>query len=80
VLLIFNCRILVPEELSDDPFGDIESLRDDWGGKDVEAESEVLQDRMSRIEEQSEVDDEEAELTSLSFDYRDCARHEWSGD
>ncbi|KAF8630823.1 hypothetical protein AX17_005182 [Amanita inopinata Kibby_2008] len=60
--------------VSEDPFGDIESLRDD-----TIPEMELTQDvsqvteddglsAMSRIEEQSEVDDEEMELTSFSTD------------
>ncbi|KAG5639425.1 hypothetical protein H0H81_002293 [Sphagnurus paluster] len=63
-----------PEELSEDPFGDIESLRDDSQGRDPEYEISVTEQQphpieMSRIEEQSEIDDEEEmELTSFSTD------------
>ncbi|KAM6494119.1 hypothetical protein JOM56_010480 [Amanita muscaria] len=62
-------------EGSEDPFGDIESLRDEMSR--VSEESNPVQDSgqlsdddglMSRIEEQSEVDDEEMELTSFSTD------------
>ncbi|TFK40704.1 hypothetical protein BDQ12DRAFT_679886 [Crucibulum laeve] len=63
-------------EVSEDPFGDIESLRDDSrGGEEVVQElfesspSPEPLGEMSRIEEQSEVDDEEEmELTSFSTD------------
>jgi hypothetical protein len=64
---------LPTEEVSEDPFGDIESLRDDSGGRlsyrtDVSEIREVQGD-MSRIDERSEVDDdEEMELTSFSTD------------
>ncbi|KAG6815980.1 hypothetical protein H0H87_009683 [Tephrocybe sp. NHM501043] len=60
-----------PEELSEDPFGDIESLRDD---SRREADYDVSDRQphaaeMSRIEEQSEVDDEEElEMNSFSTD------------
>lgn len=64
-----------PDEVSEDPFGDIESLRDDSSrGRAIEVEYEVserqvLPAEMSRIEEQSEIDDEEEmELTSFSTD------------
>ncbi|KAG6909261.1 hypothetical protein DXG01_001323 [Tephrocybe rancida] len=59
------------EEPSEDPFGDIESLRDD---SKREADYDVSDRQphpteMSRIEEQSEVDDEEElELNSFSTD------------
>ena len=63
------------EEVSEDPFGDIESLRDDSRGREtlayhVEASGgRDLQGEMSRIEERSELDDdEEMELTSFSTD------------
>ncbi|KAF8158238.1 hypothetical protein B0H34DRAFT_674692 [Crassisporium funariophilum] len=67
-------------EVSDDPFGDIESLRDDSRTEDeLEQEQEqttrqlvephVGTTEMSIIQEQSEVDDEEEmELTSFSTD------------
>ena len=65
-------------EVSDDPFGDIESLRDDSKtGDEIEQSARSLEDdvnqgglrEMSMIEEQSEVDDgEEMELTSFSTD------------
>jgi protein NUD1 len=65
-------------EVSDDPFGDIESLRDDSKtGDEIEQSARPLEDdvnqgglcEMSMIEEQSEVDDgEEMELTSFSTD------------
>ena len=60
-------------EVSDDPFGDIESLRDDSKTKDEIGQSarplEHVNQGMSVIEEQSEVDDsEEMELTSFSTD------------
>ena len=65
-------------EVSDDPFGDIESLRDDsTTGNDLESSAKPLEEdhnhggpgEMSMIEEQSEVDDgEELELTSFSTD------------
>ncbi len=64
-------------EVSDDPFGDIESLRDEAGNTSQEIEpireashltDEDASAAMSRIEEQSEVDDEEMELTSFSTD------------
>ncbi|GLB38287.1 putative leucine-rich repeats, outliers [Lyophyllum shimeji] len=61
-----------PEELSEDPFGDIESLRDDSRGRESEyevSETHPHPAEMSRIEEQSEVDDqEEMELNSFSTD------------
>jgi hypothetical protein len=65
-----DMRDYVPEEPSEDPFGDIESLRDDSKERDREAQEVLLEeDKMSRIEEQSEVnDEEEMELTSFSFD------------
>ena len=62
-------------EVSDDPFGDIESLRDEAGSTSQEIEplqeaSQLMDEddtaAMSRIEEQSEVDAEEMELTSFS--------------
>lgn len=62
-------------EVSDDPFGDIESLRDEAGSTSQEIEPLQEASRstdeegsvaMTRIEEQSEVDDEEVELTSFS--------------
>lgn len=62
-------------EVSDDPFGDIESLRDEAGSasQEIEPLQEASQSTdedgsaaMTRIEEQSEVDDEEMELTSFS--------------
>ncbi|KAF6757564.1 hypothetical protein DFP72DRAFT_891521 [Ephemerocybe angulata] len=70
------------EELSDDPFGDIESLPDDSRGGDTRpnaGELEPAEDQeglraavaeMSAIEERSEAedDDEELELTSFSTD------------
>ena len=65
-------------EVSDDPFGDIESLRDDSKtGAEIEESARPLEEdinlgglgAMSIIEEQSEVDDgEEMELTSFSTD------------
>ena len=64
-------------EVSDDPFGDIESLRDEAGNASPEIEpireASQLTDEdasavMSRIEEQSEMDNEEMELTSFSTD------------
>jgi hypothetical protein len=65
-------------EVSDDPFGDIESLRDDSKtGAEIEDSARPLEEdinlgglgAMSIIEEQSEVDDgEEMELTSFSTD------------
>ena len=65
-------------EVSDDPFGDIESLRDDSKtGAEIEESVRPLEEdinlgglgAMSIIEEQSEVDDgEEMELTSFSTD------------
>ncbi|KAK2459660.1 hypothetical protein APHAL10511_008305 [Amanita phalloides] len=62
-------------EASDDPFGDIESLRDEVGNtsQEIEPPHEVADDGaavMSRIEEQEEqeVDAEEMELTSFSTD------------
>jgi len=65
-------------ELSEDPFGDIESLRDDSKtGDEIErsampSEEDIMHGglgEMSMIEEQSEVDDgEEMELTSFSTD------------
>ena len=64
-------------EVSDDPFGDIESLRDDSKTEDeIEQSARPLEDvnhggfgEMSMIEEQSEIDDgEEMELTSFSTD------------
>ncbi|KAG6837615.1 hypothetical protein H0H93_006136 [Arthromyces matolae] len=61
------------EEPSEDPFGDIESLKDESRGKDMLYDSSNCQPpnhvEMSRIEEQSEVDDEEEmELNSFSTD------------
>lgn len=65
------------DELSEDPFGDIESLRDDSRGQDAEVTHESIEGpeqalgEMSRIDEQSEIDDEEEmELTSFSTDGR----------
>ena len=64
-------------EVSDDPFGDIESLRDDSKtGAEIEEVARPLEEdinlgglgAMSIIEEQSEVDDGEMELTSFSTD------------
>ena len=64
-------------EVSDDPFGDIESLRDDSKtGAEIEESARLLEEdinlagfgAMSIIEEQSEVDDGEMELTSFSTD------------
>ena len=63
-------------EVSDDPFGDIESLRDDSKtGAEIEESTRPFEDvnlaglgAMSIIEEQSEVDDGEMELTSFSTD------------
>ena len=64
-------------EVSDDPFGDIESLRDDSKtGAEIEESKRPLEEdinlgglgAMSIIEEQSEVDDGEMELTSFSTD------------
>jgi protein NUD1 len=63
------------EEVSEDPFGDIESLRDDSRGREplpyrAEAhDNGDLKGDMSRIDERSELDDdEEMELTSFSTD------------
>ncbi|KAF9068641.1 hypothetical protein BDP27DRAFT_1327047 [Rhodocollybia butyracea] len=66
---------LPPEDISEDPFGDIESLKDDSDSKlddslvvteDVDAEG---YNELSRVEEQSEIDDtEEMELTSFETD------------
>lgn len=63
------------EDISEDPFGDIESLRDDSRGRDSGHLSPDTSEHldhpgeMSRIEEQSEIDDEEEmELTSFSTD------------
>lgn len=62
------------DELSEDPFGDIESLRDDSRGREGDLNASVQHEElavgeMSRIEEQSEVEDnEEMELTSFSTD------------
>lgn len=69
----------VPDEPSEDPFVDIESLRDDSRGRDRgdfdESEDGTAQqglysivNEMSRIEERSEVDDEEIDLMSFSTD------------
>ena len=64
-------------EVSDDPFGDIESLRDDSKtGAEIEEAAPPLEEdinlaglgAMSIIEEQSEIDDCEMELTSFSTD------------
>ena len=64
-------------EVSDDPFGDIESLRDDSKtGAEIDESARLLEEdvnlaglgAMSIIEEQSEVDDGEMELTSFSTD------------
>ncbi|KAF9463003.1 hypothetical protein BDZ94DRAFT_1259849 [Collybia nuda] len=64
-----------PEDMSEDPFGDIESLRDDSRGRESGHLSLDVSERldhpgeMSRIDEQSETDDEEEiELTSFSTD------------
>ncbi|KAK7464669.1 Protein nud1 [Stygiomarasmius scandens] len=64
---------LPTEELSEDPFGDIESLKDDSRIRDEN--SEILETYphgdLSRVEEQSEVEDEEEmELTSFETDVR----------
>ncbi|KAG2010102.1 protein phosphatase regulatory subunit, variant 3 [Coprinopsis cinerea AmutBmut pab1-1] len=71
------------DDLSDDPFGDIESLRDDSGGQETRLDEErnaleVAEDHdapnasvaeMDEIEERSEAEDhEEFELTSFSTD------------
>ncbi|KAG5648392.1 hypothetical protein DXG03_004966 [Asterophora parasitica] len=67
-------EVVPTEELSEDPFGDIESLRDDSRGREPASEVSLIEQQphpteMSRIEEQSEVDDEEEmELTSFSTD------------
>lgn len=65
-------ELVPPDELSEDPFGDIESLRDDSRTREPEYEvssGHLHPTEMSRIEEQSEVDDEEEmELTSFSTD------------
>ncbi|KAF9454831.1 hypothetical protein P691DRAFT_201922 [Macrolepiota fuliginosa MF-IS2] len=70
----------VPDEPSEDPFVDIESLRDDSrGGRDGEDSDGSQEDgtarqdlyaasEMSRIEERSELDDEEVDLMSFSTD------------
>lgn len=57
-------------DASEDPFGDIESLRDD---SRAEPHSEFREEttaiiEMSKIEEQSEVDEEEVELSNFSTD------------
>ncbi|KAG6854686.1 hypothetical protein C0991_003335 [Blastosporella zonata] len=60
-----------PEELSEDPFGDIESLRDDSrrGAEYDVSDRQPHPTEMSRIEEQSEVyDDQELQLNSFSTD------------
>ncbi|THV03804.1 hypothetical protein K435DRAFT_826966 [Dendrothele bispora CBS 962.96] len=62
---------LPTEESSEDPFGDIESLKDDSRARDEN--SEVLETYpygdLSRVEEQSEIEDEEEmELTSFETD------------
>ncbi|KAG6903283.1 hypothetical protein C0995_000178 [Termitomyces sp. Mi166 len=59
------------EAPSEDPFGDIESLKDDSREREVGNDVSDRQPHpaeMSRIEEQSEVDDEEAVLNSFSTD------------
>ena len=67
----------VNNSVSDDPFGDIESLRDDSKtGPEIEQSARPLEEdinlgglgAMSIIEEQSELDDGEMELTSFSTD------------
>ena len=69
----------IEDEPSEDPFMDIESFRDDPGVVQEVDESEDLQDddtvrqghyvnEMSRIEERSELDDEEVDLMSFSTD------------
>ncbi|KAL0066217.1 Protein nud1 [Marasmius tenuissimus] len=80
---------LPPEEVSEDPFGDIESLRDDSRGRSMlgdgaEHEDEEEEDgpedqsfgightELSRVEEQSEVEDEE-ELVLTSFETDDAS-------
>lgn len=70
-----------PDEPSEDPFVDIESLRDDSRGERGDEDSDELQEDgtarqglysvvndMSRIEEHSEMDDEEVDLMSFSTD------------
>jgi hypothetical protein len=59
------------EEGSEDPFGDIESLRDDSRGGEgpsYQVEKHEPQADMSPIDERSELDDEEMELISFSTD------------
>ncbi|KAF9013368.1 hypothetical protein BDQ17DRAFT_1343296 [Cyathus striatus] len=73
----------VVSDLSEDPFGDIESLRDERKDDDVSLDTDAQQanpieqevedaaniNEMTRIDERSEVDDdEEIELTSFSTD------------
>ncbi|TFK70382.1 hypothetical protein BDN72DRAFT_795336 [Pluteus cervinus] len=70
-------------DASEDPFGDIESLRDDSKGRDTDStpdpheRDDMSETReggdMTRIEEQSEVDDEE-ELELMSFSTDDPSR------
>ena len=55
---------LPPEEHSEDPFEDIESLRDESRA----AEFSVPAVELSRVEEQTEMDEEEAALTSFETD------------
>ncbi|KAG5341130.1 hypothetical protein C0989_011353 [Termitomyces sp. Mn162] len=56
----------VSEEPSEDPFGDIESLKDESREREGEHDRQVYPGEMSRIEERSEADDEE--LNSFSTD------------
>ncbi|KAJ4482458.1 hypothetical protein J3R30DRAFT_3699990 [Lentinula aciculospora] len=66
-----------PEEISEDPFGDIESLKDDFDsmveesiGSMEEHDVDTSYNELSRVEEQSEIDDtEEMELTSFETDH-----------
>ncbi|KAJ3998798.1 hypothetical protein F5050DRAFT_1566398 [Lentinula boryana] len=66
-----------PEEPSEDPFGDIESLKDDsesrfeeLTGSMEEHDVDTNYNDLSRVEEQSEIDDaEEMELTSFETDH-----------
>ncbi|KAJ3973830.1 hypothetical protein EV361DRAFT_897850 [Lentinula raphanica] len=67
-----------PEDVSEDPFGDIESLRDDSSSRIEELTASIEEhdddvmnyNELSRVEEQSEVDDaEEMELTSFETDH-----------
>ncbi|KIK69884.1 hypothetical protein GYMLUDRAFT_212772 [Collybiopsis luxurians FD-317 M1] len=65
---------LPPEEVSEDPFGDIESLKDDSklhesSGATQELDDDPGYNELSRVEERSEIDDtEEMELTSFETD------------